>query len=107
MNILTEADLTGILASPEPQVLENLLAAADRCRRNSIGDRVYFRGLVEFSNRCDRNCFYCGIRRDNQHVDRYLLEPEAVIEAALSAYQSGFHSIALQSGEVASPEQVN
>jgi biotin synthase len=107
MKSWSEADIIEILSNQEAKTLEDLLSAADRCRRNSIGDRVYFRGLIEFSNHCERNCFYCGIRKDNQHLNRYRLGRDEIVNAALSAYRSGFQSVALQSGEVNNPEEVN
>lgn len=102
----TDDNMLAILADPDAEALQGLLTAADLCRRDHIGDRVYFRGLIEFSNHCDCNCFYCGIRHDNQHVGRYRLTQAQIVAAALRAYQSGFHSIALQSGEVSDLEQI-
>jgi len=103
----SETEIIEVLSSKDTKTLKKLLEAANRCRRDSIGDRVYFRGLIEFSNQCDRNCFYCGIRKDNRHISRYRLDSNEIVTAALLAFRSGFHSVALQSGEVDSPEQVN
>ncbi|MHB8124912.1 MAG: [FeFe] hydrogenase H-cluster radical SAM maturase HydE [Desulfitobacteriaceae bacterium] len=104
---MVEANIISILSSQEAETLENLLTAADLCRRNNIGDRVYFRGLIEFSNHCDCNCFYCGIRKNNQNILRYRLKKDQIINIALAAYQAGFHSVALQSGEVHEPAEVD
>jgi biotin synthase len=104
---MSEANIYNLLASDDREILENLLTAADLCRRNSLGDQVYLRGLVEFSNNCHCNCYYCGIRRDNRKIKRYRLSREEIITAALTAFRAGFHSIALQAGETAEAADVN
>jgi biotin synthase len=69
-------------------------------KEQHVGNRVYFRGLVEFSNNCRKNCLYCGIRHGNLAVRRYSLSDEEIISAAKFAAQNNFGSIVLQSGEV-------
>jgi biotin synthase len=81
-----------------------LCRTAAKIRNKYIGNVVYLRGLIEFSNVCGKNCLYCGIRRDNRHVDRYTLTNSEVIEAAMKAYRMNFGSIAMQSGENSSEE---
>lgn len=65
----------------------------------NIGNTVYFRGLIEFSNYCIKDCFYCGIRKSNHQISRYTLDFTDVIEAAKFAHTKGYGSIVLQSGE--------
>jgi biotin synthase len=72
-------------------------------KRSTLGDKVYFRGLIEFSNICEKDCLYCGIRSSNKGFSRYNLTDEQIIEAALFAYNEQYASIALQSGELQSP----
>jgi biotin synthase len=67
-----------------------------------IGNRVWFRGLIEFSNICGKDCLYCGIRKGNKKVTRYNLSDDEILAAAKFAYTSGYGSIALQSGELES-----
>ena len=55
---------------------EPLADAADIRRRENYGDEVYIRGLIEFTNYCRNNCYYCGIRRDNRCAERYRLTKE-------------------------------
>jgi len=69
-------------------------------KKKYVGNRVYFRGLIEFSNRCHKDCLYCGIRRDNPFVNRYTLTDEEVIQAALYAAENKYGSLVLQSGEL-------
>ncbi|WP_050754070.1 [FeFe] hydrogenase H-cluster radical SAM maturase HydE [Pseudobacteroides cellulosolvens] len=76
-----------------------LYTAADRVRKKFVGDDVYLRGLIEFSNFCCRTCFYCGLRAANSGIKRYRMEPGEVIECAANAVKYGLKTIVLQSGE--------
>jgi len=69
------------------------------CQRQYIGNSIFLRGLIEYSNICGKNCLYCGIRRDNHSVERYTLTNDEVIEAAMTAHRLNFGSIAIQAGE--------
>jgi len=64
-----------------------------------VGKKVYFRGLIEFSNVCNKDCYYCGIRKSNQEVRRYNLSDDQILEAARFADQNRFASVVLQGGE--------
>ncbi len=79
--------------------LESLFSNALRLKREYRGDKVYFRGLIELSNICKKNCLYCGIRCDNKLVDRYQLEDDIVLKEAKFAYDAAYGSIVLQAGE--------
>lgn len=63
------------------------------------GPEVFFRGLIEISNRCRKNCLYCGIRGGNQLAQRYEMQDEEVLREAQFALDAGYGSIALQGGE--------
>lgn len=76
-----------------------LRQAAHEVKEREVGNKVYLRGLIELSNRCAKNCFYCGIRRDNNALSRYTLRPEEVLQAADFAHKQGFGSVVLQAGE--------
>jgi biotin synthase len=67
-----------------------------------LGKKVYFRGLVEFSNICSKDCLYCGIRKGNSKVLRYNATDEEILEACRFAWVNRFGSVVLQSGEVSS-----
>jgi biotin synthase len=67
-----------------------------------IGNRVWFRGLIEFSNVCGKDCLYCGIRKGNRSLSRYSLTDEEILSAADFAFKNRYGSIALQSGEIES-----
>lgn len=76
-----------------------LFAAAAAVKKEHVGNKVFFRGLVEYSNICSKNCYYCGVRRGNHKVDRYQLSDEEVLEAAQFALDNRFASMVIQSGE--------
>ncbi|MBN2743584.1 MAG: [FeFe] hydrogenase H-cluster radical SAM maturase HydE [Marinilabiliaceae bacterium] len=76
-----------------------LLEQSARVTLQTIGDKVWLRGLIEFSNICIKNCYYCGIRRDNRLTSRYELDDDAIVQAALFARDKGYGSIVLQAGE--------
>ncbi len=76
-----------------------LFAAADTVRREYYGQDVYIRGLIEFTNYCRNNCYYCGIRRDNANVDRYRLSQEEILDCCREGYGLGFRTFVLQGGE--------
>ncbi len=67
-----------------------------------IGNKVWFRGLIEFSNVCGKDCLYCGIRKGNKNLERYSLSDDEILAAARFAYDNRYGSIALQSGELES-----
>lgn len=88
-----------LLVQAEGEIQEALWKAADKVRRRVVGDTVHLRGLIEFSNHCERNCLYCGLRRDNHGLERYRMTPEQVVDAARHAAELGYKTIVLQSGE--------
>jgi biotin synthase len=72
-------------------------------KESIIGKKVWFRGLIEFSNICSKDCLYCGIRKGNKNLERYNLSDDEILTAAKFAYDNHYGSIALQSGELESP----
>ena len=88
------------LLEAQGEELKTLYRKAAQIKREQVGDRVYFRGLVEFSNVCAKNCLYCGIRKDNIDVERYNLSDEEIVQAAVFAWENNYASIVMQSGEL-------
>jgi len=78
---------------------EELRAEADRVRRQTVGDAVHVRGIIEFSNFCRCNCLYCGLRRDNHRLARRRMSFEQIVETAVLAERLGLGTVVLQSGE--------
>ena len=77
--------------------------AAD-VKQQFVGKKTYFRGLIEYSNICGKNCLYCGIRRGNKNVTRYDLSDDEIIQSVKFAMESNYGSIVLQGGEIESPK---
>lgn len=72
---------------------------ASAVRKDAVSDKVYLRGLIEFSNICANDCLYCGIRKSNTNLRRYELSPDEILTSADEAAEAGLTSIVLQSGE--------
>lgn len=98
---LTVDDLTRMLRS-EGKDRNMLFNKAAEVKQRHVGNKVFYRGLIEFSNICAKDCLYCGIRRSNREVERYNLSDDEIIEAAKFALENNYASIALQSGELES-----
>ena len=94
---LSDDELKSILETNEYD--EYLRINADKIRREIYGDKVFVRGLIEFSNFCKNNCYYCGIRRDNKNASRYRLSKEQILNCCKEGYDLGFRTFVLQSGE--------
>ena len=77
----------------------NLQQEAYALKLQHRGPQVYFRGLIEISNRCGKNCLYCGIRAGNAQVCRYEMSDEQVLREAQFALDAGYGSVAIQGGE--------
>ncbi len=96
---LTRDEIIFLLSLEDEADVARLVETADRVRRENMGDDVFIRGLIEFSNICRRDCAYCGLRRDNKDVDRYRMPIEEIIETAVRIHAKGIGTIVLQSGE--------
>lgn len=81
---------------------KDLLEAASKRKILELGNKVFFRGLIEYSNRCSKDCYYCGIRRSNQKFDRYQIPDAEVLEAVRFAFENRYASLVIQSGEQSS-----
>jgi biotin synthase len=80
-----------------------LFKKANEIKLQELGNRVHFRGLVEFSNICGKDCYYCGIRKSNKEVRRYNVSDEQILDAARFAYMNAYGSFVMQAGELESP----
>ena len=97
----TSGDLVRLL-STEGDDRQLLLAFATQTKDEHVGRKVYFRGLIEFSNICAKDCYYCGIRKGNRNVERYDLSDEEILAAAKFAHENRYGSVVIQGGEIAS-----
>ncbi len=78
---------------------EHLRSLAEKVRIENYGHDIYMRGLIEFSNYCRQDCYYCGIRRSNTSCPRYRLSFNDIAECCREGYRLGFRTFVLQSGE--------
>ena len=106
---LSKADIVCLL-NATGEDMELLFNHAARIKQQYIGNTVHLRALVELSNSCEKDCYYCGIRKSNSNVHRYSISENEVLEAVRFAYENGYGSVAIQSGEIQSPaftEKIN
>lgn len=76
-----------------------LTTAADKIRKKIYGSDVFIRGLIEFTNYCKNDCYYCGIRRSNTSAQRYRLTGDEILSCCREGYSLGFRTFVLQGGE--------
>ena len=81
------------------EIRARLAQEAVRLRKLYFGAKVFTRGLIEFSNYCKNNCYYCGIRCGNPNVKRYRLSREEILDCCENGYGLGFRTFVLQGGE--------
>lgn len=96
---LTKEEYVTLLDTYTPEDMERLQKEADRLRREYYGDKVFTRGLIEFTNYCKNDCYYCGIRLNNKNVSRYRLTKEDILLSCQTGYDLGFRTFVLQGGE--------
>lgn len=104
-NFLSKQEIVSYLQSSGAQ-LKALYARSAQLRDKYVGSAVYLRGLIEFSNICEKDCLYCGIRKSNATYERYELTVEQIVASAMEAERLGYGSVVLQSGEWQSGEFV-
>lgn len=96
--MLTKDQWIQLIGSRE--VYESQAAAlAKKIREEHFGNQIYVRGLIEFTNYCKNDCYYCGIRRSNRNAERYRLTMEQILECTDTGYELGFRTFVLQGGE--------
>lgn len=104
-NDFSKAEIIELLTTSQSDA-KLLFQKANEVKFCQLGDKVYFRGLIEFSNMCVKDCLYCGIRKSNKNVERYFLSDDEIIQAAKFAFTQNYASIVLQSGELKSKELI-
>lgn len=88
-----------LLLTEEQPVVDYLRDKAQRVAELNFGRNIYIRGLIEITNRCRNNCYYCGIRCSNRDVERYTLDRETILNCCRDGYRLGFRTFVLQGGE--------
>ncbi len=96
---LTADELKFLIENINDVDLEYLHNCARDVAKEVYGNKVFVRGLIEFTNHCKNNCYYCGIRAGNKCVSRYRLEKQDIMECCKQGYALGFRTFVLQGGE--------
>ncbi len=106
-NLFQKIDSSQILSQDEVVLmlksqgvdLDHIYQQADSLRRENVGDEIFLRGIIEFSNYCQRDCYYCGIRHSIKDLHRYRMSKEEILEVCKNMEKSGQTTVVLQSGE--------
>lgn len=98
-NILNKEEFVDLIKNHSPDDTEFLFQRARSVREKYFGKSVFLRGLIEISNFCSNDCFYCGIRRSNKNTDRYRLSEEDILICCDEGYSLGFRTFVMQGGE--------
>lgn len=96
---LTREEWIALIENRTPELAEYLFTQAREVREEQYGKYVYIRGLIEFTNYCRNDCYYCGIRKSNPNASRYRLIKEDILECCQHGYELGFRTFVLQGGE--------
>lgn len=96
---LTLEEYEALILGYSPEVAEYAAKLAVEERKKVYGTDIYIRGLIEVSNICKNDCYYCGIRRSNKKCERYRLNKEDILECAAEGYELGFRTFVMQGGE--------
>ncbi|MFU0825600.1 [FeFe] hydrogenase H-cluster radical SAM maturase HydE [Clostridium sp.] len=98
-NNLNREELLNLLESMNKEDVDYLISKSHETRMKHYGNKVYPRGLIEFTNYCKNNCVYCGIRGLNKNADRYRLSLEEILSACEEGNRLGYKTFVLQGGE--------
>ena len=96
---LSKSEWIQLIDSCNPQTAEVLFKKARKQCEIYYNKKVFIRGLIEFTNFCKNNCYYCGIRRNNKNINRYRLTEDAIMSCCHTGYKLGFRTFVLQGGE--------
>jgi len=96
---LNKDDIISLLQVEDRNEIILLYQKADEVRKQYCGDEVHLRGIIEFSNYCEQDCLYCGLRKSNNSLIRYRMSKNEILDTAGMIYKNGIHTIVLQSGE--------
>lgn len=93
------AEWEQLISYYDKEDLEYAMKMAREIAIREYGKTIYFRGIIEFSNYCKCDCYYCGIRKGNKNCQRYRLTKEDILECCREGYENGFRTFVLQGGE--------
>ena len=96
---LEAVEFKALIEGRTPELSEYLFEKARQVRMKQYGNEIYMRGLIEFTNYCKNDCYYCGIRKSNGDAQRYRLTEEDILACCKTGYELGFRTFVLQGGE--------
>lgn len=96
--ILSKEELIALIGC-DSETQQYLMEQGNQVRIENYGNDIYLRGLIEFSNYCKQDCYYCGIRKSNANCQRYRLSLEDIMECCREGYALDFRTFVLQGGE--------
>ena len=96
---ITKDQLVHLLTTEDEALLTRLKITARAVADSVYGNQIFIRGLIEFTNYCKNDCYYCGIRRSNTRSDRYRLTEDQILSCCQNGYELGFRTFVLQGGE--------
>lgn len=99
ISLMNKNELTELIKTNAEDTDKTLLDEAFSLRKKYYGNKVYVRGLIEISNYCKNNCFYCGIRKGNKNINRYRLSEDEILSCCKNGYELGFRTFVMQGGE--------
>ena len=88
-----------LIAANSPELAARAAEMACAVRHEIYGNRVFIRGLIEFTSYCRNDCYYCGLRRSNRNAQRYRLTEEQILSCCEVGWELGFRTFVLQGGE--------
>ncbi len=96
---LGKEELAALISNYTPEDRQFAAALARETADRQFGKKIYFRGLIEFTNYCKNDCLYCGIRRSNRNAERYRMDLPEILSCCRWGYSAGFRTFVLQGGE--------
>jgi len=96
---LTKEEWITLITKRDEELAKNIFQRAVKVRQGIYGNEVFVRGLIEFTNYCKNDCYYCGIRKSNLEAQRYRLSMDEILECCAQGYDLGFRTFVLQGGE--------
>ncbi len=99
LGTLTKDEFIQLISSYTADDLNFARSTAVRISKQHFGNKIYIRGLIEFTNICRQDCFYCGLRCSNKAVQRYRLTKDEILSCCEIGYSLGFRTFVLQGGE--------
>lgn len=98
-NSLDKNEIIYILDNIKENYIEYICHKALKTKEKYYSNKIFIRGLIEFTNHCKNNCYYCGIRCSNKNIERYRLSLDEILECTNIGYKLGYRTFVLQGGK--------